>query len=120
MRNLKMLIQYDGSRYKGWQKQNHKDNNSVSTIQDKIESVLSKMTGEDIQVVGCGRTDTGVHAENYVANFHTDSILTVEDMLKYLYEFLPEDIVVKSLRDTSERFHARYNAKYKNLFVYNK
>lgn len=113
MRNLKMLIQYDGSRYKGWQKQNHKDNDSVSTIQDKIENVLSKMTGEDIQVVGCGRTDTGVHAENYVANFHTDSILTVEDMLKYLYEFLPEDIVVKSLRDTSERFHARYNAKSK-------
>ncbi|NMM62321.1 tRNA pseudouridine(38-40) synthase TruA [Clostridium sp. P21] len=111
-----MLIQYDGSRYKGWQKQNQKGND-VSTIQDKIENVLSKMTGEDIQVVGCGRTDTGVHAENYVANFHTDSAMTVEDMLNYVYEFLPEDIGIKSIRDTSERFHARYNAKSKT-YVY--
>jgi len=60
MRNLKMVIEYDGTRYKGWQKQ--KDN--VATIQDKIENVLSKMTNEDIQVIGCGRTDTGVHAKN--------------------------------------------------------
>ena len=54
MRNIKMTIQYDGSRYKGWQKQNIKGN-SVSTIQDKIEKVLSKMTGEEIQVIGCGK-----------------------------------------------------------------
>ncbi|MBU5593225.1 tRNA pseudouridine(38-40) synthase TruA [Clostridium sp. MSJ-4] len=113
MRNLKMTIEYDGSRYKGWQKQ--KDN--VLTIQDKIETVLSKMTGEDIQVIGCGRTDSGVHAENYIANFHTNCDLSVDLMLNYLYEYLPEDIVVKSMKDTSERFHARYNVKAKT-YVY--
>ena len=113
MRNLKIEIEYDGTRYKGWQKQKEGD----STIQEKIESVLSKMTGEEIQVVGCGRTDSGVHAENYIANFHTNSNFTVDAMLDYLYEFLPEDIVVKSMRDANERFHARYNVKSKT-YVY--
>ncbi len=113
MRNLRMVIEYDGTRYKGWQKQ--KDN--VATIQDKIENVLSKMTDENIQVIGCGRTDTGVHAKNYIANFHTNSTRTNEDILNYLYEFLPEDIVVKSVTDVHERFHARYNAKAKT-YVY--
>ncbi|MBC2581111.1 tRNA pseudouridine(38-40) synthase TruA [Clostridium sp. DJ247] len=108
-----MAIEYDGTRYKGWQKQ--KD--GVPTIQDKIENVLSKMTGEGIQVIGCGRTDSGVHAENYIANFHTNSSLTIDIMLNYLYEFLPEDIVVKSMKDTTERFHARYNVKSKT-YVY--
>lgn len=113
MRNLKMTIQYDGSRYRGWQKQKDVD----LTIQSKIENVLSKMTGEDIQVIGCGRTDTGVHAENYIANFHTNYDAAIEDMLDYLYEYLPEDIVVKAMKDTSERFHARYNVKAKT-YVY--
>jgi tRNA pseudouridine38-40 synthase len=113
MRNLKMTIQYDGSRYRGWQKQKDVD----LTIQSKIENVLSKMTGEDIQVIGCGRTDTGVHAENYIANFHTNYDAAIEDMLDYLYEYLPEDIVVKDMKDTSERFHARYNVKAKT-YVY--
>lgn len=116
MRNLKMAIQYDGSRYKGWQKQNQKGSD-VSTVQDKIEKVLSKMTGEDIQVIGCGRTDTGVHAENYIANFKTESTFTVDDMMNYFEEYLPDDIVVKSIKDTSERFHARYNVKSKT-YVY--
>lgn len=116
MRNLKMAIQYDGSRYKGWQKQNQKGSD-VSTVQDKIEKVLSKMTGEEIQVIGCGRTDTGVHAENYIANFKTDSTFSVDDMMNYLEEYLPDDIVVKSIKDTSERFHARYNVKSKT-YVY--
>lgn len=116
MRNLKMTIQYDGSRYKGWQKQNQKGSD-VSTVQDKIEKVLSKMTGEDIQVIGCGRTDTGVHAENYIANFKTESTFKVEEMMSYLEEYLPDDIVVKSVKDTSERFHARYNVKSKT-YVY--
>ncbi len=113
MRNLKMVIEYDGTRYKGWQKQ--KDD--VATIQDKIEKVLSKMTNEEIQVIGCGRTDTGVHAKNYIANFHTDSNLTNEDILNYLYDYLPDDIVVKAITDVNERFHARYNAKAKT-YVY--
>ena len=101
MRNIKMTIQYDGSRYKGWQKQNIKGTN-VSTIQDKIEKVLSKMTGEEIQVIGCGRTDTGVHADKYIANFKTNSEKKLSDISKYLHEFLPEDISVTSLSEASD------------------
>ncbi len=113
MRNLKMEIQYEGSRYRGWQKQKDVD----LTIQNKIENVLSKMTGEDIQVIGCGRTDTGVHAEGYIANFKTNCSDSIENMLDYLYEYLPEDILVKKMKDTTERFHARYNVKSKT-YVY--
>ena len=113
MRNLKMAIQYDGTKYKGWQKQKDID----ITVQGKIETVLSKMTGEDVQVIGCGRTDSGVHAENYIANFKTESDFSTDMMLDYLYEFLPEDIGVKSIKDTTERFHARYNVKSKT-YVY--
>lgn len=109
MRNIKMIIQYDGSRYKGWQKQNIKGT-TVSTIQNKIENVLSKMTDEEIQVVGCGRTDTGVHADNYVANFKTTSKISIKDIKKYLLMYLPEDIVIKSVQEASERFHSRLNA----------
>ncbi|MGE4273731.1 MAG: tRNA pseudouridine(38-40) synthase TruA [Desulfitobacterium sp.] len=113
MRNLRMTITYDGSRYKGWQKQKDTD----LTIQGKIEAVLSKMTGEDVLLVGCGRTDAGVHAENYIANFHTKCTLSNKKILDYLYEFLPEDIVVRSIDDVSERFHARYNVVSKT-YVY--
>ena len=107
MRNLKMILEYDGSRYKGWQKQ--EDNNL--TLQGKIQSVISKMAGENIEVAGCERTDVGVHAENYMANFHTNCELSIDEMLNYLYEFLPEDIVVKSMVEASEKFHAEYNIK---------
>ena len=106
MRNIKMIIQYDGGRYKGWQKQNIKGT-SVSTIQDKIEKVLEKMTGEEIQLVGCGRTDSGVHADNYIANFKTNSTMSIDEMKKYLLMYLPEDIVIKDIKQASERFHAR-------------
>lgn len=113
MRNLKMTIEYDGFRYRGWQKQKDTD----QTIQGKIEGVLARMTGEDIQLVGCGRTDSGVHAENYIANFHTKCALSTDTMLDYLYEYLPEDIGVKSIEDIAERFHARYNVKSKT-YIY--
>lgn len=113
MRNLKMTIAYDGFKYKGWQKQKDTD----LTIQGKIEAVLSKMTGEAIQIVGCGRTDTGVHAENYIANFHTKCTFSTDTMLEYLYEYLPEDIGIKAIEDVPERFHARYNVKSKT-YVY--
>jgi len=107
MKNLKMILAYDGSRYKGWQKQVDND----LTVQGKIQSVLSKMAGEDIEIEGCARTDVGVHAENYMANFHTNCDLSIEKMLDYLYEFLPADIVVKSMVEASERFHVGYNIK---------
>ena len=113
MKNHKIVVQFDGSRYKGWQKL--KDNDL--SIQEKIEAVLSKMTGEEIQVIGCGRTDAGTHAENYVANFHTNSNRSPKLILNYLYEFLPEDIVVKSVEEVHERFHAQHNVKSKT-YVY--
>ena len=113
MRNIKMIIQYDGTRFKGWQKQTE----DINTVQGKLESVLSLMTGEEIQLVGCGRTDTGVHALNYTANFHTGSNMSVEDMLKYLNDKLPDDIAVMSIKNASERFHARYNILSKS-YVY--
>ncbi|MCB2293452.1 tRNA pseudouridine(38-40) synthase TruA [Clostridium algoriphilum] len=107
MRNLKTILEYDGSRYKGWQKQADND----LTVQGKIESSLSKMAGERIEVAGCERTDVGVHAENYTANFHTDCDLSIDAIMDYLYESLPDDIVVKSMVEASERFHVGYNIK---------
>ncbi len=105
MRNIKMIIQYDGTRYKGWQKQTE----NINTVQGKLENILSSMVGEDIQLVGCGRTDAGVHALNYTANFHTDSNKSIEEMKQFLIESLPDDISLLSVKNASERFHARYN-----------
>lgn len=113
MRNLKITIEYDGSRYKGWKKQS----NNEFTIQGKIEGVLSKMSEEDIKVIGSEGMAVGVHAENYIANFNTNCDLSIDKMLKYLYEFLPKDIVVKTIEEVDERFHSRYNLKSKT-YVY--
>lgn len=100
-----MLLQYDGTRYKGWQKQTE----GVNTVQGKLENIINKMVAEEVQLVGCGRTDAGVHALNYTANFHTNSNMDIEDMFKYINDSLPEDIALLSLKNASERFHARYN-----------
>ena len=109
MRNFKLVIQYDGGRYKGFQFQRDTD----MTVQSKIEGVLEKMAEEKIPLVCCERTDVGVHADNYVVNFRTDCTLSAERMYDYFYEFLPEDIVVKSVEEVQERFHARYNVRSK-------
>ena len=71
-KNIGLLLEYDGSRYDGWQKQRNTDN----TIQGKIEKVLEKMTGSFQEVYGSGRTDAGVHAKGQVANVHLDTKLT--------------------------------------------
>ena len=105
MRNIKMILEYDGTRFKGWQKQT----DDINTLQGKLEDVLSKMVGEEVQIIGCGRTDSGVHALNYTANFHTENKMHVNEMSKYLYDNLPDDIAVKYIKDASERFHSRYN-----------
>lgn len=109
MRNIKLIIQYDGSRYKGFSAQKDTD----LTIQTKITNVLEKMTGEEIELIGCERMDVGTHAENYVANFKTECMLSEDIILDYLYEYLPEDIVVKHVEEVDERFHARYHVKSK-------
>ncbi len=114
MRNIKIVIEYDGTKYKGWQRLGDSDN----TIQHKIETVLSKMAGENIEITASGRTDAGVHATNQVANFRTESTMPTHKMRSYCYEYLPEDIVVKTVEEVDLNFHARYNAKVKK-YVYN-
>ena len=109
MRNLRIDLCYDGTRYKGWQRLQQNDN----TIQGKLESVLSRLLREDIEISGSGRTDAGTHARGQVANFHCNSTMTCDDILEGLRTYLPEDIGVYSCKDVSERFHARLHAKEK-------
>lgn len=109
MRNLRLDICYDGTRYKGWQRLAGSDH----TIQGKLEQTLSRMLGEKIEVSGSGRTDAGTHALGQVVNFHCQSSMSCEEILSGLRMYLPEDIGVYSCRNVSERFHARLNAKTK-------
>lgn len=106
MKNYKITIQYDGTRYKGWQVQNSTD----MTIQGKIQSVLSQMTGQEIEVIGSGRTDAGVHAYGQTANFHVPEQFEAEEILEYLNHYLPMDIAVTDIREVEDRFHARFHA----------
>ena len=109
MRNLRLDICYDGTRYRGWQRLPGKDD----TIQGKIETTLSRILGEPIEISGSGRTDAGVHARCQVANFHCESAMPAVEILENLRRYLPEDIGIYSCRDVSPRFHARLNAKEK-------
>lgn len=117
MRNIKMTIEYDGTRYLGWQKLGDSD----KTIQGKIENILKQMTGVTTEINGSGRTDGGTHARNQIANFKTTSELSLPAMRTFLNRYLPQDIVVKELIEVPERFHARYNATGKkySYFVWN-
>ena len=109
MRNLRLDICYDGTRYRGWQRLSDGDN----TIQSKLETTLSRILGEQIEISGSGRTDAGTHALLQVANFHCTSDMPAEEILRHLRMYLPEDIGIYSCRNVSERFHARLNAKTK-------
>jgi len=109
MRNLRLDICYDGTRYRGWQRLPGRDD----TIQGKLETALSRILGEPISVSGSGRTDAGVHAQGQVVNFHCESVMPAEEILENLRRYLPEDIGIYSCREVSPRFHARLNAKEK-------
>ena len=109
MRNLRLEICYDGTRYRGWQRLPGKDD----TIQGKLETTLSRILGENIEISGSGRTDAGVHARGQVANFHCESTVGCAEILQQLRRYLPEDIGIYSCREVSPRFHARLNAKEK-------
>ena len=109
MRNLRLDICYDGTRYRGWQRLSGESN----TIQGKIETALSRILGEPIEISGSGRTDAGVHARGQVANFHCESSMPAAEILAQLRKYLPEDIGILSCKDCSDRFHARLNAKEK-------
>ncbi len=106
MRNIRLLLQYEGTRYQGWQRQTSSDN----TIQGKLEKLLTKMCGEPIEIQASGRTDAGVHALGQVANFHTKSKMSLEEMQVYINTYLPEDIAVVDICEAAPRFHSRLNA----------
>lgn len=104
--NYRIDIQYDGTRYNGWQKQK----NTEQTIQGKIEAVLSKLCGVSIEIQGAGRTDAGVHALRQVASVHMNPSCTPDEIRAYLNRYLPEDIGILSVCPVPERFHARLHA----------
>lgn len=113
MKNYKIIVQYDGTRYKGWQVQKSTD----MTIQGKLQDVLSTMIGQEVEVIGSGRTDAGVHAYGQVANFHVPAHFKAHEIMDYLNHYLPMDIAVISIEEVDERFHARYHAVSKT-YVY--
>ncbi len=109
MRNFKLFLAYDGTRYKGWQRLG----NSDQTIQGKLEAVLTKMVGTPVEVIGSGRTDAGVHARGQVANFHANTSMSCSEICSYLRQYLPEDIGVLRVEEVDSRFHSRYHASRK-------
>ena len=121
MANYKIYIQYDGTRYKGWQRQRTTD----QTIQGKIEAILTRRYGRTIEIDGSGRTDAGVHAHGQVANFRIPETLcdgklpeeVCDELLELFAEYLPEDIAVTEVRVASARFHSRLNVV-KKTYVY--
>lgn len=109
MRNLRLDLCYDGTRYRGWQRLPGRED----TIQGRLEACLTRILGEPIEVSGSGRTDAGVHARGQVASFHCESKQPCGEILENLRRYLPEDIGIYSCKDVSPRFHARLNAKEK-------
>lgn len=109
MANYRIIIQYDGTRYRGWQRLS----DTEDTIQGKIQAVLTKMAGTEVEIIGSGRTDAGVHARGQVANFHWKGAEGKEELLDYLNRYLPMDIAVSAIEEVEERFHSRYQAKSK-------
>lgn len=106
MKNIKLTIEYDGSNYFGWQKQNNKE-----TIQETIERAILTVTGERSNLIGSSRTDTGVHAKGMVANFKTNSTIPSNKIKFALNNKLPDDIVIINSEEVSDDFHSRYNSK---------
>lgn len=106
MRNIKLTIEYDGTNYHGWQVQK----NAV-TVQECVEKALCKLLGTKTAVIGCSRTDVGVHAYGQVAHFFTDSTIPGEKFSYALNNLLPEDIVIQRSEEVSGDFHSRYSAK---------
>lgn len=109
MKNLQLVIEYDGSRYDGWAR-NASGHKGVS-IEDKLIDVLKQMEGKDIELIGAIRTEAGVHAYRQVANFHSDSDKKAYEVKQYLNRFLPRDIAVLEVLEVGERFHAAFLAK---------
>ena len=116
MRNIKLTIEYDGSRYQGWTRLGKDE--SGNTISNKITEVLRKMTDEYSIDLYCGcRTEVGVHAYAQIANFKTESDMDIQDIKHYLNRYLPMDIAIIDVEEVPERFHAQLNTSSKT-YVY--
>lgn len=105
MRNIKLTIEYEGTNYSGWQRQKNS-----KTIQQLVEESIQVIAGSPIQVIGCSRTDAGVHAKGFVGNFNTDCSIPEEKFKDAMNSKLPEDIVILNSEEVSEGFHSRYSA----------
>lgn len=106
MRNIKLIIEYDGKGFNGWQKQPGKPN-----IQGEIENAIERITGEEVELYASGRTDAGVHAIAQTANFKTNSNIPIEKLCLAINSQLKNSIVIKEATEVDEKFHCRYNCK---------
>jgi len=109
MNNYKLLLQYDGTKYSGWQM----NKNAPNTLEEKLEAMLGKLLEEEIELIGSGRTDKGVHARGQVANFRTTKNLNCQRLQKEMNYYLPEDIGVLNVELVAHEFHSRLHAKSK-------
>ena len=107
MPNYKLTLSYDGSRYNGWQKQGNTDN----TIQQRLETLLTRLLAQPVEVAGSGRTDAGVHARMQVCSFRAGTELSPAELLEGIRRYLPDDIAAESLELAPPRFHARLNCR---------
>ena len=105
-RNIKLLIEYDGTDFVGWQRQSN-----GRSVQQVLEGSIEQITQEKVNLTGAGRTDSGVHARGQVANFFTASAFTDNDFFRALNGVLPEDVVIHSVEEAEESFSARFSAK---------
>ena len=112
--NYKMILQYDGTRYNGWQKQGNTDN----TIQGKLETLLSRIAGEPVEIHGAGRTDAGVHARRFALSFCYTGKVPMQKIVPALNAHLPPDIRAVDIRSVPDGFHARYAAHAKTYRYY--
>lgn len=123
MKNILITLMFDGTAYHGWQVQNN-----ALTVQQALQDAIEKILGRRESIVGCSRTDSGVHANMFCCNMRTDKDITPEKLKKALNAILPPDISVKSCGEVPYQFHARYdcvskeykyillNSDYKNPF----
>lgn len=112
-RNYKITIEYDGTDFIGWQRQLNKNN----SIQEIIENNITIILKEEIKIIGAGRTDSGVHAYNQVANFKTDNEIEKKSFIYSLNSILPKSITIKNISEVDDKFHSRYSAK-KREYIY--
>jgi tRNA pseudouridine38-40 synthase len=107
-RNIRLLLEYDGAGYHGWQRQA-----DAATIQQTLEEAIARLTGEQVTLIGSGRTDAGVHARGQVANFRTESAIPLQAFHQGLNSMLPRDIAVLAATEAPPEFHARKSAQAK-------